>query len=134
MLRTKCIKDKNRPRSEDGLRVSIMSRHTLSDGVTPDPEISPASFEEWWRELAPPPRLIGAYYRSEIMWREFEAGFSKHLAEFPPAQTRLRQLVAMAKVRDVTIMCVEPTPEKCHRRLVAEAARALDPELQVVIE
>ena len=38
MLRTKCIKAPIE--SEDDLRVSVMSRHTLADGITPDPEIN----------------------------------------------------------------------------------------------
>lgn len=51
MLKTKCIKDK--PSLDDGERISVMSRHTLCDGETPDPEITLDSYDGWDKELAP---------------------------------------------------------------------------------
>ncbi|MDD2807956.1 MAG: hypothetical protein PHW95_05580, partial [Patescibacteria group bacterium] len=61
------------------LRISIMSRHTLNDGVTPYPEINMGSYDMWMTELARPPKLIGAYYRNEISWAEFAEQFNAYL-------------------------------------------------------
>jgi len=44
-LHTKSIRSARK--ESDGLRISIMSRHTLKDGKTPDLEITNASFDEW---------------------------------------------------------------------------------------
>lgn len=61
MLKTKCILA---PESEnDGLRISIMSRHTLEDGKTPDSRITPNHFDLHLPILAPHPKDVGAYYR-----------------------------------------------------------------------
>ncbi|MDO9231385.1 MAG: hypothetical protein Q7U36_02815 [bacterium] len=45
-------------------RISVMSRHTKEDGVTPDERIvEGVTFDEWQKDFAPPVKLIGAYYR-----------------------------------------------------------------------
>lgn len=130
-LKTKSIKKPRLP--DDGLRISIMSRHTLNDGVTRDGEITDETFDMWWRELAPPPQLIGAYYNRGLPWQDFERDFKIFLC-LPHIQARLRSLIALARDSSVTILCIEPTPERCHRRLVAEACRDIDPSLEVFIE
>lgn len=128
MLKTKCIKA---PVSrDDGIRISVMSRHTLRDGVTPDVEILPENFDLWWTELAPPLPLIGAYCRDKL-WDKFEAGFKEYLLS---VETELRELVVLARSTTVTIMCVEVSPEHCHRRLIAEACNKMCPELEVLVE
>ncbi len=129
MLRTKCI---TLPKGkDDGLRISIMSRHTLDDGVTPDPKIHSSCFDIWWRDLAPPPRMIGDYYKRGLSWQEFETRFCEYLR----SKTKvLETLIKLARGFNVTILCTEKSPEHCHRRLVAEACRNLVPSLQVVIE
>ncbi|MFA5358222.1 MAG: DUF488 domain-containing protein [Patescibacteria group bacterium] len=130
-LKTKSIlapKEQN-----DGLRISIMSRHTLSDGTTPDPRITEDLFNRTMKELAPPPKLIGAYYKNGMTWSEFSARFDEHLAR-PITQMWLEHLIRMARAGDVTIMCIEDTPEHCHRRLVAEACSKIDPTLEIIIK
>jgi uncharacterized protein YeaO (DUF488 family) len=130
-LKTKAIKKARE--INDGLRISIMSRHTLNDGITPDSEITKTSFDEWWPELAPPERLIGSYYKRGLPWEEFEREFLCHL-ESPAIQTRLQRLVELSRSRNITVLCVEDAPQRCHRRLVAEACRKIDPSLEVIIE
>lgn len=133
MLKTKCIKSSKS--DDDGLRISIMSRHTLSDGKTPDPDISHASFDEHWTELAPPPRSVGSWYRSsqnDDDWQRFEEEYRRHL-EGEPQQIKLKELIDMATHQNVTVVCVESTPERCHRRLLALACQQVQPELEVEI-
>ena len=135
-LRTGCIK--NNRKVGDGLLISIMSRHTLRDGRTPDREITNASFDEWWPELAPPDALIGWYYKQEQppsreIWETFEEKFLYYL-RWTDAGMYLRHLAELAHYGDVTILCIEPTPERCHRRLIAEACKRIDPSLRIIIE
>lgn len=130
-LHTRSIKALKR--DDDGVRISVMSRHTLADGVTPDPSIASDMFHEWWDDLGPPPKLIGAYCRNEISWSEFEESFRKYLL-LPRVELFLRHLVRYARTSFVTILCVEDSPEHCHRRLIAETCLAIDPSLEVIIE
>lgn len=130
MLKTKCIKaDRD---NADGRRISIMSRHTLADGVTPDPEITDDLYDEWWQELGPPPALIGAYYRRGMKWSDFESGYRAHLAQ-PEVAARLGRVAILSLREDITLLCLEPEPDYCHRRLVAEACQSLIQELEVDI-
>lgn len=131
MLKTRCIT--RVPDADDGIRISIMNRHTLSDGITPNPDINLENFDCWWPALAPQSRLLGDYYKRGLPWHEFAAQFSTYLSE-PDMQSKLCWLVEVARVFEVTLLCIEETPEHCHRRLVAEACEKIDQTLTVVIE
>lgn len=130
-LYTRAIKAPKR--NGDGKRISVMSRHTLRDGKTPDPEITNEMYDEWRKELGPPPKLIGAYYRHEISWDEFARSFREYLA-LPSVESLLRDLITLAHNSSVTILCVEDTPEYCHRRLIAEQCSLLNSTLTIIIE
>ena len=129
MLKTRPIKLPKEP--DDGLRISVMSRHTLSDGVTPDPNIHSSMYDQWWRKLAPPLELIGEYCQRGLPWEEYERRFKQHLEE---CKTLLMILIKLAKESNITILCVEKTPEHCHRRLIAEACRELDDQLVIRVQ
>lgn len=131
LLKTRSIKAPKK--DDDGMRISVMSRHTLADGVTPDPEILHEAYDAWWKVLGPPPKLIGAYCRGEISWEEFAEEFRAYLS-LPQGGLYLLRLISCARAFSVTILCVEDAPEHCHRRLIAEMCFAIDPSLEVVIE
>lgn len=109
-----------------------MSRHTLNDGVTPDSSIDPEMFDEWWPTLAPPPRLIGDYRKRGLPWGGFEERFLDYL-DTPVARATLEVLVEIALAEDVTVLCTEPEPQQCHRRLIIERAQLFCPNLKVNI-
>ena len=70
MIRTRCILA---PKElTDGVRISVMSRHTLNDGVTPDLRITRKLYDIHLPLLAPNPRLIGDYYKRDLPWEDFE--------------------------------------------------------------
>jgi len=109
-----------------------MSRHTYDDGVTPDPRIIPSvSFDKHWVELAPPPKLVGKWYRGETSWEGFRADYRDHLRGAEPAR-RVTELEELAMIRDVTVVCVEPRGENCHRKELADWCRDRRPNLAVV--
>lgn len=63
----------------------------------------------------------------------YEMRFKEHLNSLVVLAC-LHKLIQLSLQGNVTIMCIEDTPEKCHRRLVAEACRKLAPELEIVIK
>lgn len=113
-------------------RISVMSRHTKEDGKTPDDRIvEGVTFDEWRKEFAPPSKLVGAYYRKEISWEEFE----KKYLEFLQSEEIKSQVEAFAKrctEETITLMCIEDTADKCHRRLLAEELQKYQPQLKIV--
>jgi uncharacterized protein YeaO (DUF488 family) len=129
-LKTKSIHAPASP--EDGHRISIMSRHTLNDGITPDPLITQDSFNDWIRELAPPDNLIGSLYKRNLPWGEFEKQYLEFLKK-PNVQIKVRQVIDLAKTETVTLLCVEEEPQHCHRRLLAEECQKIDPTLVIKI-
>lgn len=127
-LRTRCITAQKV--SDDGVRISVMSGHIVSDGST---HIPVEAFDEWWRVLAPPPKLAWLYHKNVVPWDEFAGQYNGYLAS-QRAQSALRRLIKLARQGNVTILCVEEIPEYCHRRLMAQACQWLDPTLEVLIK
>ena len=54
--------------------------------------------------------------KKEMPWEEYEAAFLEQLARREVEKTVDRRLFEVPSV----LLCSEPTPEHCHRRLVAE--------------
>ena len=127
MLFTKCILSK--PLPDDGLRISVMSRHTLNDGMIPDSRIQTCHFHI--PKFGPSPKLIGAYYRDEIDWSVFE---KKYLAQIRSTQeiiSIIKFFAEFALSHTITFLCVEEKPDFCHRRLLAEECQKFEPNMQV---
>jgi uncharacterized protein YeaO (DUF488 family) len=131
MIRTKSILS---PIEEfDGTRISVMSRHTLNDGKTPDTRITNDSYHLWIPNLAPPPVLIGDYYKRGLSWGDFERRYFEHLQK-PRVRERILDLIANGLSEDITLMCIEETPEKCHRRLLAEECKRISPDISIELK
>ncbi len=128
MLYTKCIFHEKE--ETDGTRISILSRHTLNDGKTTDPRITPSTFDEWIPHLAPPAKLIGDYYHRNLPWVEFERRYLEHLSQ-PDIRSLVSTVATRSLIRDITFLCVEETAQYCHRRLLAEECRKYEPRLIV---
>jgi len=79
-------------------------------------------------ELAPTAELLDNYRRDND-WEKYERGFVNLLRERKP-DVLLRQLLAPGM--NVAFLCTEDSPERCHRRLVSEYARAISPNLKVI--
>jgi uncharacterized protein (DUF488 family) len=70
-------------------------------------------------QLAPAPDLLKTY-RSNKDWSAYEAGFLKLMRDRRVPQS----LDTSAWPSKVALLCSEPGPEKCHRRLVADLLAA----------
>lgn len=128
MIYTRCIFSQDEGR--DGIRISVMSRHTLNDGLTPDPRITMYSYNLWMQELAPPTKLVGDYYKRGLPWEKFSEEYQKFLKE-PGMATRVKALAKLGLEKTVTLLCAEETADKCHRRLLAEECQRYEPSLKV---
>lgn len=128
MLKTKCILYPYEV--SDGIRVSVMSRHTLNDGITPHPKIDSSSYNVWIPDLGPPARLIGDYYKRGLPWEQFEERYLDYIRN-SGVEDFIKNLARRSLHSDITLLCIEPTPEKCHRRLLAEECRLYVPELEL---
>lgn len=78
--------------------------------------------------FAPTKEILTAYKKGDMDWSEYERRFDALLRERNVAQRFAR---AYGKYERVLLLCSEPTPERCHRRLLAEK---LGEELGVEIE
>ena len=67
-------------------------------------------------ELAPTPEIFAAY-KAEGDWSAYEGEFLPLLAE--RAAEKIGQEL-LARYRSPCLLCAEPTPDHCHRRLVTE--------------
>ncbi|MFA5994740.1 MAG: DUF488 family protein [Parcubacteria group bacterium] len=128
MLQTNCILLP--PINSDGLRISVMSRHTLSDGITPDERILPDSYDLWLKDLAPPDWLVGKYYRGEISFADYSDSYLTHLRQ--DLQVAILKVIARYGLRKkVMLLCIERSPVMCHRTILLHECCRHEPELRI---
>ena len=79
---------------------------------------------------APSKELLTAWKKKRITWQDYEEQYAALMAE--------RNAVEDFKVsydglyESVCLLCSEPKPEHCHRRLFAEMVKAVLPETEVI--
>ena len=66
-------------------------------------------------ELAPTSLMLAAYRKGHIDWHVYEREFLALMDERGIASEGMRM-----KISNACLLCSEPRPERCHRRLVAE--------------
>jgi uncharacterized protein (DUF488 family) len=66
--------------------------------------------------LAPTQEMLDAYKKAKGSWQDYEKKFLDLMAERKIEERVDRSLFAVPSV----LLCSEPTPENCHRRLVVE--------------
>lgn len=70
-------------------------------------------------ELAPTQDILEAYKKKKVEWSEYATRFFDLISE-----RRIEERVAPEALDRCCLLCSEPTPEHCHRRLVAEYLQA----------
>lgn len=78
--------------------------------------------------LAPTQEILDAYKKKGAKWSDYEERFLALLAERRVEDRIDRALFEVPTV----LLCSEPTPEHCHRRLVAEYLRGRWGDVQIV--
>ena len=79
-------------------------------------------------EFAPTKEILDAYKKGEITWAQYEERF------LPLMKKRNASMVfssLTAGYDRVCLLCSEPTPEQCHRRLLAELLQKEVPGITV---
>ena len=79
-------------------------------------------------DLAPTKELLKSYQDKDTTWAEYVHVFSEILKK--------RHIKERYKVEDFDnccFLCTEDTPEQCHRRLVAEYLRDVNPDKEIKI-
>lgn len=66
-------------------------------------------------DLAPTKEILDAYKKKEIGWDEYVKRFGKLITE-----RKIENIIKAEELNNACLLCSEPTPEQCHRRLVAE--------------
>ena len=127
-LFTKCILSEKEV--GDGIRISVMSKHTLNDGVTADARISNNSYDYHCRELAPSLGLIGDYYKRGLSWEEFEFRFHEEIKD-SSIQIVLKEIATRSLSENITLMCIEKEFQFCHRRILVEECKRLEPRITI---
>lgn len=77
--------------------------------------------------LAPTKEILDAYKKKEITWPEYEKRFKDLLI-----QRKAHALLSISELHMACLLCSEPTPDKCHRRLVAEFFKNYFKEIEVI--
>lgn len=110
------------------IRISVISRPTLDDGLTPDERIKEGiTHHEWIKYFAPPPKLIGSYKRGEIFWQEYQKKYFDFLRE-PKIIESVQRFANRCRHVKITLACAD----FCHRRLLAEEIQRYVPKLKIV--
>lgn len=78
-------------------------------------------------DLAPTPDILDGYRQSKD-WRVYEIRF-RELMEQRDMMTQLLALIGTHQ--STALLCSEDTPDKCHRRLLAESLVARQPMFRV---
>jgi uncharacterized protein (DUF488 family) len=78
-------------------------------------------------ELAPTKDILDAYKKKEIDWSEYEKRFRQLLIE-----RHAENAVTLQLANESCLLCSEPKPEKCHRRITAEYLRELWRDVKIV--
>jgi len=85
-----------------------------------------AAFALWWRDLAPPRRLLARYKHEHLSWEVTAQRYQRWLTLFHDRaawQRRVRDLVALSGKR-VVFLCFESAANEvdvfCHRRLLLD--------------
>lgn len=78
-------------------------------------------------ELSPTDEILDAYKKKKIDWPEYQVRFNNILSE------RKIENVMRGKLSDGDcLLCSEATPDKCHRRLVAEYLKRKFKEINII--
>ena len=66
-------------------------------------------------DMAPTKEILDGYKKKKLSWEKYEKEFCTLLRD-----RRVENLLNEDVLQKACFMCSEPTPEHCHRRLVAE--------------
>ena len=99
--------------TSDGKRILVMT--LWPRGVSKD------KVDVWMKELGTPRDLIKRYKGGKVPWEEFEVEYRKSLKG---KEAILRSLAEESKKSDITLLCTDRDPARCHRSILKGAIEA----------
>ena len=80
-------------------------------------------------EFAPSKDIFDNYKKKIIDWGEYARQYNSLMNSRKAVQTFMNEF---SQLDNICLLCSEPTPERCHRRLFAEMIVASHPEICVI--
>jgi uncharacterized protein YeaO (DUF488 family) len=105
----KSIYDK--PEPSDGERILVM--RLWPRGVSKEK----AKIDEWLKDLGTERELIKKYKAGKMSWTDYKKEYKKSLKG---KEHLIKDLAARSRKGNVTLLCVERDPSRCHRSILAE--------------
>jgi uncharacterized protein (DUF488 family) len=78
-------------------------------------------------DFAPTKELLKKYRTKKITWPEYEIEYLNLLD-----MRHVAQKTDIDKLHENCLLCSEHTPEKCHRRLLAEYLQHVKPQIEII--
>ena len=78
-------------------------------------------------DFAPTKELLSRYRDKKMTWPEYEIEYLNLLD-----MRRVAQKTDIEKLHENCLLCSEHTPEKCHRRLLAEYLQHVKSDIQII--
>src|SRR5262245_134278 len=78
-------------------------------------------------KFAPTRELLDQYRKKQISWESYTTQYLDLLQ-----QRDLKSWVEIDKLHESCLLCSEHSPEKCHRRLLADYLQAINPDIQII--
>jgi uncharacterized protein (DUF488 family) len=78
-------------------------------------------------ELAPTKELLSNYREKKISWNEYEIEYLNLLDV-----RKIRKKINIDELHQNCFLCSEHTPEKCHRRLLAEYLQHINNDIKII--
>ncbi len=100
--------------AQDGKRILVM--RIWPRGVSKD------KIDLWLKEVGTEKELISRWKANKVSWAEFSKEYKKSLKG---KEKELKELAALAKHGNITLLCSCKDEEHCHRTLLKEAIEAL---------
>lgn len=76
--------------------------------------------------MAPTQQILDDYKNRLIEWEDYEKQFNELIST-----RHVHQNVTMEELNMACLLCAEPMPDKCHRRLIAEYLKDKFPDLEI---
>jgi uncharacterized protein (DUF488 family) len=78
-------------------------------------------------EFAPTKELLSQYRNHEISWNGYEEKYLRLLDE-----RNITDSTNMFRLNNQCLLCSEHSPEKCHRRVLAEYFQSVNAEIEII--
>lgn len=79
-------------------------------------------------DCAPTKEILDAYKKGQISWKDYERLYLPLMEKRKAVGLVLKKA---AQYERVCLLCSEPTPDQCHRRLLAELVAASNPSIHI---